>query len=157
MITVDISNIWGEVSLPDLLRLEKEIFHAHMLLTDRNGPGNDFLGWLDLPVEKETEEIARIRAAAERCLKLLHNHDVASKEDIELLNSAFQEFLAAKFRLIPGTITFSDIQCKATALDGQKLETLRKFLEICENARYAGGSVSLDEIRQPLSQILRKS
>jgi hypothetical protein len=99
----------------------------------------------------------RIRAAAERCLKLLHNHDVASKEDIELLNSAFQEFLAAKFRLIPGTITFSDIQGKATALDGQKLETLRKFLEICENARYAGGSVSLDEIRQPLSQILRKS
>ena len=28
MIKVDISNIWGEVSLPDLLGLEKEIFDA---------------------------------------------------------------------------------------------------------------------------------
>ena len=28
MIHVDISNIWGEVSLPDLLSLEKEIFDA---------------------------------------------------------------------------------------------------------------------------------
>ena len=55
MIKVDISNIWGEASLPDLLRLEKEIFDAHMLLTDRNGEGGEFLGWLDLPVEKETE------------------------------------------------------------------------------------------------------
>ena len=64
MIKVDISNIWGELSLPDLLQAEKEVFDAHMLLTDRNGPGNDFLGWLDLPTEQETDEIRRIRAAA---------------------------------------------------------------------------------------------
>ena len=64
MITVDISNIWGELSLPELLQAEKEVFDAHMLLTDRNGRGSDFLGWLDLPVETETQEIARIRAAA---------------------------------------------------------------------------------------------
>ena len=66
MIKVDISNIWGEASLPDLLHLEKEIFDAHMLLTDRNGPGNDFLGWLDLPVKEPTEEMRRIQAAAQR-------------------------------------------------------------------------------------------
>ena len=66
MIEVDISNIWGEVSLPDLLATEKEIFDAHMLLTDRNGEGSDFLGWLDLPTEEETEEIRRIRSAATR-------------------------------------------------------------------------------------------
>ena len=64
MITVDISNIWGDLSLPELLSAEKEVFDAHMLLTEKNGPGCDFLGWLDLPVEEETEEIARIRAAA---------------------------------------------------------------------------------------------
>ena len=64
MITVDISNIWGELSLPELLQAEKEVFDAHMLLTERNGEGSDYLGWLDLPAEEETEEIRRIRAAA---------------------------------------------------------------------------------------------
>jgi len=66
MIQVDISNIWGQLSLPDLLAMEKEVFAAHMKLTDGNGEGNDFLGWLNLPVEEETEEICRIRAAAQR-------------------------------------------------------------------------------------------
>ena len=66
MIEVDISNIWGEVSLPDLLAIEKEVFDAHMKLTDRNGEGSDYLGWLDLPVETQTEEIGRIRSAAKR-------------------------------------------------------------------------------------------
>ena len=66
MIKVDISNIWGEAALPDLLRLEKEIFDAHMLLTEGNGPGNDFLGWLDLPVNEPTAEMRRIQAAAQK-------------------------------------------------------------------------------------------
>ena len=64
MITVDISSIWGELSLPDLLQTEKEVFDAHMLLTEGNGAGGDYLGWLDLPVAEETPEIRRIRAAA---------------------------------------------------------------------------------------------
>ena len=66
MIKVDISNIWGEVSLPDLLGLEKEIFDSHNMLTDGSGAGNDYLGWLDLPVRNPTEEMTRILAAAER-------------------------------------------------------------------------------------------
>ena len=66
MIKVDISNIWGELSLPDLLAAEKEVFNAHMTLTEGSGKGNDFLGWLNLPVEEETEEIRRIRAAAKQ-------------------------------------------------------------------------------------------
>ena len=64
MITVDISNIWGDLSLPELLSAEKDVFDAHMKLTEKNGPGCDFLGWLDLPTEEPTEEISRIRAAA---------------------------------------------------------------------------------------------
>ena len=66
MIKVDISNVWGQLSLPDLLAVEKEVAAAHMTLTDHCGEGNDFLGWLDLPVEEETDEIRRIRAAADR-------------------------------------------------------------------------------------------
>jgi len=66
MIKVDISNIWGEVSLPDLLSLEKEVFDAHNLLTDRTGAGSDYLGWMDLPVRELTDEMIRIRSAAQR-------------------------------------------------------------------------------------------
>ena len=66
MIKVDISNVWGQLSLPDLLATEKDVFAAHQTLTEGTGEGNDFLGWLNLPVEEETEEITRIRAAAER-------------------------------------------------------------------------------------------
>ena len=66
MIKVDISNVWGQVSLPDLLALEKEVFDAHMTLSERSGAGNDFLGWLDLPVREATEEITRIQKAAQK-------------------------------------------------------------------------------------------
>ena len=66
MIKVDISNVWGEISLPDLLAVEKEVAAAHATLTEKTGPGNDFLGWLDLPVSEPTEEMVRIQAAADR-------------------------------------------------------------------------------------------
>ena len=66
MIKVDISNVWGEISLPDLLAVEKEVAAAHATLTEKTGPGNDFLGWLDLPVAEPTEEMIRIQAAADR-------------------------------------------------------------------------------------------
>ena len=42
---------------------------AHKTLEDRNGPGSDFLGWVDLPVDYDKEEFARIKAAAERIKK----------------------------------------------------------------------------------------
>ena len=35
-------------------------------LKARNGEGNDFLGWIDLPVNYDKEEFARIKAAAKR-------------------------------------------------------------------------------------------
>ena len=66
MINIDISNVWGRISLPDLLSTEKEVFAAHQTLTEGTGDGNDFLGWLNLPTETETDEIRRIRAAAKR-------------------------------------------------------------------------------------------
>ena len=39
---------------------------AHKQLETKTGAGNDFLGWLDLPVAYDKEEFARIQAAAER-------------------------------------------------------------------------------------------
>ena len=37
---------------------------AHQQLENRSGAGNDFLGWLDLPVNYDKEEFARIKEAA---------------------------------------------------------------------------------------------
>jgi len=66
MIHVDISNIWGELSLSDLLSIEAELSAAHMTVTDRSGAGSEFLGWLDLPDRAPTAEHLRILAAAHR-------------------------------------------------------------------------------------------
>ena len=73
MISVDISNVWGQLSLPDLLAAEREVFDAHMALTEGSGEGSDYLGWLKLPTEEETAEMRRIRAAAR---KIRENSDV---------------------------------------------------------------------------------
>ena len=66
MINVDISNIWGEYTLNDLLSLEKDVFAAHRLLLERKGPGADYLGWMDLPSFEAGDELRRIVAAAKR-------------------------------------------------------------------------------------------
>lgn len=42
---------------------------AHETLVNRQGPGNDFLGWVDLPVDYDKEEFLRIKAAAEKIRK----------------------------------------------------------------------------------------
>ena len=66
MINVDISNIWGEVSLPKLLAMEKEVFDAHKTLTEGTGAGNKHLGWMNLPMREPTAEVQRILKAAEK-------------------------------------------------------------------------------------------
>ncbi|HJB39210.1 MAG TPA: glucose-6-phosphate isomerase [Candidatus Ruthenibacterium avium] len=43
-----------------------QIQAAHTMLHEKTGLGNDFLGWLDLPVDYDKEEFARIKAAAKR-------------------------------------------------------------------------------------------
>ena len=66
MIYVDISNIWGEVSLPDLLAIEGEVAAAHEKLTEGTGAGKENRGWLDLPSREPNQETFRLLLAAER-------------------------------------------------------------------------------------------
>lgn len=49
--------------------VEKEVVKAHELLRSKKGPGNDFLGWLDLPLDYDKDEFARIKKAAEKIRK----------------------------------------------------------------------------------------
>ena len=44
----------------------KEVKAAYATVEKRDGAGNDFLGWVDLPVNYDKEEFARIEAAAEK-------------------------------------------------------------------------------------------
>ena len=73
MIELDMSNVWGELSLPQLLETEQEVFRAHKLLAEGKGPGNDYIGWLELPVMEDTAEMVRIKQAADR---IRQNSDV---------------------------------------------------------------------------------
>ena len=46
--------------------MERIALQAKEVLVERSGAGNDFLGWIDLPVDYDKEEFARIKAAAEK-------------------------------------------------------------------------------------------
>lgn len=65
MIQVDISNIWSQVSLPQLLSVEPELAAAHRAVVEGSCEGREFLGWMDLPDRFPTAEHVRILAAAE--------------------------------------------------------------------------------------------
>ena len=42
---------------------------CNKMLLEKTGPGNDFLGWVNLPLEYDKEEFARIQAAAKKIQK----------------------------------------------------------------------------------------
>ena len=54
------------VSEREILALQPQVTLAHDMLHNGTGLGSDFLGWLDLPVNYDKEEFARIQAAAAR-------------------------------------------------------------------------------------------
>lgn len=56
----------GMISDHELEGVKSQITAAHNLVETRSGQGNDFLGWVDLPVDYDKEEFARIKAAAEK-------------------------------------------------------------------------------------------
>ena len=49
--------------------IEAEALAAYKTVAQRDGAGNDFLGWVDLPVDYDKEEFVRIKNAAERIKK----------------------------------------------------------------------------------------
>lgn len=56
----------GFVNDDDIKAIAPEVTAAADLLNSRTGAGNDFLGWIDLPVDYDKEEFARIKSAAEK-------------------------------------------------------------------------------------------
>jgi glucose-6-phosphate isomerase len=50
----------------EIEKMKRLVMPAKKDLVDKVGPGNDFLGWIDLPVDYDKEEFARIKAAAKK-------------------------------------------------------------------------------------------
>ena len=49
--------------------IQPQVTLADSMLRSKSGPGNSFLGWLDLPVNYDKEEFARIKVCAEKIKK----------------------------------------------------------------------------------------
>lgn len=65
-ITFDYSKASTFISEEEVSYMEKLVHDAKELLVAKTGAGNDFLGWIDLPVDYDKEEFARIKKAAEK-------------------------------------------------------------------------------------------
>ena len=90
------------VNSDEIAGIKPQVETAAELLHSRKGLGNDFLGWLDLPVNYDKEEFTRIKAAAEKIKK---NSDVlivigiggsylGARAVIELIKSPFYNNLS---------------------------------------------------------------
>lgn len=65
-ITFDYSKAIGFIGENEIAPMEKLVQDAREVLVSRTGAGNDFLGWIDLPVDYDKEEFGRIQKAAEK-------------------------------------------------------------------------------------------
>ncbi len=61
---LDISQTKGFYDEKLYNEISNEIVKAHELLRSKKGPGNDFLGWLDLPIDYDSREFSLIKQAA---------------------------------------------------------------------------------------------
>ena len=124
MITLDYSNVLPFIGGEEAVkRMEPQVKVAHDMLHKKNGPGNDFLGWLDLPTNYDKEEFTRIRKAAQ---KIRRDSDVlvvigiggsylGARAVIELLNHSFANVASKKVRKSP-IILFCGNSISATYL-----------------------------------------
>ena len=65
-VTFDYSRAASFLSQEEIGYMKKLTLDAKETLVSRNGAGNDFLGWVDLPVEYDKEEFNRIKEAAKK-------------------------------------------------------------------------------------------
>ena len=68
-VTYDYSKALGFVSEEEVELIRPQVTAAKELLLSKKGAGNDFLGWLDLPVDYDKEEFSRIKKAADKIRK----------------------------------------------------------------------------------------
>ncbi len=108
-ITFDYSKAASFISEEEVKYMSALTEDAKATLTAKNGAGNDFLGWIDLPVDYDQDEFTRIKAAA---AKIQSNSEVlvvigiggsylGARAAIEFLRHGFYNNIPATLRKTP--------------------------------------------------------
>ena len=108
-VSFDLSKAGCFIADHEVEQMKKLAVDASELLVSKKGPGNDFLGWIDLPVDYDKEEFARIKKAAE---KIKSDSDVlvvigiggsylGARAAIEFLRHSFYNVLPKEQRKTP--------------------------------------------------------
>ena len=139
MITLDLSKAYSFMDKVLKPAMEAKAQAARATLLGRSGAGNDFLGWLDLPVTYDREEFARIKAAA---AKIREDSDVlvvigiggsylGARAAVEFLGHPFAQAVGAAERKGPA-IWFCGNQISTVYMKGllEALEGKRVSLNV---------------------------
>ncbi|MBS5214758.1 MAG: glucose-6-phosphate isomerase [Clostridiales bacterium] len=105
----DYSKASGFVSEGEIKNMQKLAEAAKETLVSKSGAGNDFLGWIDLPVDYDKEEFARIKKAAK---KIQEDSEVlvvigiggsylGARAAIEFLRHSFYNMVSKEVRKTP--------------------------------------------------------
>lgn len=108
-IRFDYEKAKGLISDAEIKALAPYVKVAHDTVQNKTGAGNDFLGWVDLPVDYDKEEFARIKKAAE---KIRNDSDVlivigiggsylGARAAIEMLSHSFYNSVSKDMRKGP--------------------------------------------------------
>jgi glucose-6-phosphate isomerase len=108
-LTLDLSKVAPYLHEYEVGYMEDMVLSAHNKLHNKTGAGSDFLGWVDLPVNYDKDEFARIKKAAE---KIKSNSDalivigiggsyLGARAAIEMLTNNFHNCLPASKRKAP--------------------------------------------------------
>ncbi|NLV92720.1 MAG: glucose-6-phosphate isomerase [Firmicutes bacterium] len=83
----DYSGVSRFLAEHELANIAPSVAAAHKALHEGRGPGSDFLGWIDLPVNYDREEFARVKQAAEK---------IRSDSDVLLMIGIGGSYLGAR-------------------------------------------------------------
>ena len=86
-VTFNYRRALGFFSQEEIDNMQAQISAVDKVLMSKSGAGNDFLGWIDLPVDYDKDEFARIKKAAEK---------IRSDSDVLLVVGIGGSYLGAK-------------------------------------------------------------
>ena len=130
-IVFDYSKAAGFIRDEEVANMKSAVLGAKEVLTGKTGAGNDFLGWIDLPLDYDKEEFARIRKAAE---KIQQDSDVllvigiggsylGARAAIEFLSHSFYNVLPKSVRKTP------EIYFVGNSISSKYIKDLQDVLE----------------------------